>query len=298
MNNNLKLSVTIPTYNPNPAYLKKAIESVLNGGFDSRFMELIIVDNNSTLVNIYEICKKYSEVTYINNLINLGMSGNWNRCIELAKGEYIHILHDDDYVVDGFYTNAINILTKIKPEVLLCGFDYMMNGEIVGCSFPTNWKNDRALGFEKYLQFEKQYIQPPAILISKECYLRVGGFNHRFYPIMDWEMWCRIFDNSSQIYLSNSLRSVYRIHEKNISNDVFNKVSTMIKICYLSFKVVRKSSNVNNSTGWKFIMHNANWIKTRYFKNRTLMSFIGFLQLIDFFYSKTILRVTSKNQGM
>ena len=32
-----------------------------------------------------------------------GLAGIWNRCIERARGEWVHILHQDDIVLPGFY---------------------------------------------------------------------------------------------------------------------------------------------------------------------------------------------------
>jgi glycosyltransferase involved in cell wall biosynthesis len=60
MSNKLILSVTIPTYNPNADYIIQTIESVLNGGFDSKTMELLVVDKCSNKINILEIGKNYS----------------------------------------------------------------------------------------------------------------------------------------------------------------------------------------------------------------------------------------------
>ena len=34
---------------------------------------------------------------------NLGLAGIWNRCIERARGEWVHILHQDDLVFPRFY---------------------------------------------------------------------------------------------------------------------------------------------------------------------------------------------------
>ena len=35
-----------------------------------------------------------------------GMSGNWNQCFGGGAGEWLHILHDDDVVLPGFYNSV------------------------------------------------------------------------------------------------------------------------------------------------------------------------------------------------
>ena len=34
---------------------------------------------------------------------HMGMAGNWNTCVERARGRWIHLLHQDDLVFPGFY---------------------------------------------------------------------------------------------------------------------------------------------------------------------------------------------------
>ncbi|NJN74584.1 MAG: glycosyltransferase family 2 protein [Limnothrix sp. RL_2_0] len=39
---------------------------------------------------------------YENNAPSLGMAANWNHSIRMASGEYVLVLHDDDYLEDGW----------------------------------------------------------------------------------------------------------------------------------------------------------------------------------------------------
>ena len=55
--------------------------------------ELIIVDNNSN-DNTEEVVSKYlvdPRITFHRNPRNLGLVGNWNKCVEYAKGRTIQI---------------------------------------------------------------------------------------------------------------------------------------------------------------------------------------------------------------
>ena len=93
---NPKISVCIPSYNCAP-FLADAIDSVLAQSYSD--FELLIIDDCSTDSSA-EIIAGYAErdprIVFLRNESNLGMVANWNRCIELARGEYIHYLFADD----------------------------------------------------------------------------------------------------------------------------------------------------------------------------------------------------------
>src|SRR6202012_1522948 len=64
-------------------------------------IEIIIVDDGST-DDTYSIVKDYrakdSRIKVFRNEKNLGLVGNWNRCMELTTGEWIKFLFQDDYL--------------------------------------------------------------------------------------------------------------------------------------------------------------------------------------------------------
>src|SRR5687768_14893088 len=90
-----RVSVLIPTYNY-ARYLDEAIQSAIRQTFTD--FEIIIVDNNST-DNTAEVISKYltdPRIRYYRNKSNIGLINNFNRCLELATGQYIKFLLADD----------------------------------------------------------------------------------------------------------------------------------------------------------------------------------------------------------
>ena len=90
------ISVTIPAYKSQ--FLYECIESVLSQTYKD--FELIIVDDNSPL-NLYDIVRQFSDdrIRYFKNDKGFGgyhVVGNWNKCLEYARGEYIICMGDDD----------------------------------------------------------------------------------------------------------------------------------------------------------------------------------------------------------
>ncbi len=93
---------TIPAYKR--AYLlKETLQSVLNQRPADFEWDIIVVDNEAEAENeteqiIREI--NHPRILYYRNQENIGVDGNYNRCIELARGKWIAMLHADDLLIN------------------------------------------------------------------------------------------------------------------------------------------------------------------------------------------------------
>jgi len=114
---NPKVSVCIPTYN-RVDHVVKAIESVLEQTYEN--YELLIVDNCSTDAT-EEVVSRYlsdSRVKFHKNSTNIGMVGNWNKCLMLAKGDYIKYVFSDDVIHPTCLQKMVDAMESY-PEVNL-----------------------------------------------------------------------------------------------------------------------------------------------------------------------------------
>ena len=74
------LTIAIPSYNKEK-YIDRCLKSILHE--KEHVTEIFVVDNCSS-DDTYELAKKYKpDITCYQNEENIGMSGNWNRCIDL-----------------------------------------------------------------------------------------------------------------------------------------------------------------------------------------------------------------------
>jgi glycosyltransferase involved in cell wall biosynthesis len=107
------LTIVIP-YFKNLAYLEEALHSVL--GQSSNDWACIVIDDCSEepARQIVESLKS-TKVTYVRNDSNLGLSGNWNKAIDLASTDLVSIFHADD-VMGPNYTQDILDGFKIFPN--------------------------------------------------------------------------------------------------------------------------------------------------------------------------------------
>jgi hypothetical protein len=66
----------------------------------------IITFLNSKLIHFILKITQYSAAPKYKNEFNIGLYGNWNKCLTLAKGKWITILNDDDLLENNFLTEV------------------------------------------------------------------------------------------------------------------------------------------------------------------------------------------------
>ncbi|MCM8831908.1 MAG: glycosyltransferase [Candidatus Omnitrophica bacterium] len=112
-------SVMIPTYNC-ALYLEQTLKSVLEQDPGPEEMQIEVVDDCSTKDDPEEVVKKIGKgrVSFYRQLQNVGPTKNFNTCIKRSIGQFVHILHGDDYVEFGFYEQFKRIINEY-PEVAL-----------------------------------------------------------------------------------------------------------------------------------------------------------------------------------
>ncbi len=90
-----KVSVLMPLYKTNEAYLREAIDSVLNQTYTD--FELILLDDCPTDTREHVVCTYNDErIRYLKNERNLGITPSRNKLLDLARGEYIAVMDHDD----------------------------------------------------------------------------------------------------------------------------------------------------------------------------------------------------------
>ena len=115
---NPKISVIIPIYNVEE-YIEDTLNSLLNQTI-IKDMEILMIDDGSFDGSRY-IIEKYSldyENFYAYHKENEGPGIARNLGIDLAKGEYIHFLDSDDYVLPNTYERTYEIAKNNNSDFL------------------------------------------------------------------------------------------------------------------------------------------------------------------------------------
>jgi glycosyltransferase involved in cell wall biosynthesis len=210
-------SVMIPVYNC-IQYLEETIVTVLSQYKGREYMEIVVVDDASTDGDVEGLVARAGKgvIGYFKQDENVGSLRNFETCIKISKGYYIHLLHGDDQIKEGFY-EEIDELFDTYPHIgaAFTSYEYMdekgkriWDTPIVSTQKGVlkNWLTTIA---------QKQMIQPPAKVVKRSSYERLGAFYGVHYG-EDWEMWVRIAMHYTVAY-SPKVLARYRVHEKNIS---------------------------------------------------------------------------------
>jgi glycosyltransferase involved in cell wall biosynthesis len=108
------LAIAIPFYKGH-TYLRAAIESVLRQ--TSPHWRLLVCDDGPE-AGTAELVASFGDhrLRYLRNDRNLGMAGNWNRCLDAADTDLVNLLHNDDELL-GNYVEVMSKAGQEYPEV-------------------------------------------------------------------------------------------------------------------------------------------------------------------------------------
>lgn len=209
----------IPTHDC-AAALTTTLRSVLVQDPGEAAMQIEVVDDHSTADDPEAVVRAVApgRVRFFRQPANVGHTRNFNTCLDRAEGELVHLLHGDDAVLPGFYERMGAVLDA-HPEVGAAFCRHVVMDEhgtwlslaplVAGRSgVVPGWFDRIATG---------QLLQAPAMVVRREVYEAVGGFDQRIpYYGEDWEMWTRIAAHRPVWYETGTL-ACYRVHTRSLS---------------------------------------------------------------------------------
>lgn len=180
------VTIAIPTFRRGKL-LQEAVDSALHQSFDQEF-EVIVVDNNPERNDLTEktmhVYRNNPQVAYYKNEVNLGPTGNWNRLYDLAKGDYVVMLHDDDLLFPFYLLIVFSLLkkTRYKYELVIPSYHMASTRILPKLKLPL-WTKYREIKIQDYLV--TQWGLPTGICLKKNKMSKIGGYKDDFYPIND-----------------------------------------------------------------------------------------------------------------
>jgi len=220
------LSICIPAYN-RPLWLQRGLESVAvgNGVYVARVEVVITDDSDDDAAGA--IAREVLEgwhYRYEHHERPLGMAQNWNRAVSLARGEYVMILHDDDFFVPGGLGRLVDSLTALKGQypVVLFGVQVVDDQERVmkQQTFRTNQFLSPQDALIRLFS-NSSFVRFPAIAIRRDIFDEVGYFNPDWKEPCDLEMWMRLFAKYG-VYCCRPVTVAYRVHSQALTMGSFH----------------------------------------------------------------------------
>ncbi len=138
------LSILVPVYGV-AAYLEACISSII--GQDGAGVEIVFVDDASC-DGEQAILAAWQErdpdrVRVISHTINRGIAATRNTLLEHARGEYLWFVDSDDLMAPGSINALCDLLTKHRPDMVLCDFRIVREFDACDAESPTEGAGKR-----------------------------------------------------------------------------------------------------------------------------------------------------------
>ena len=210
------ISICIPAYEE-VSLLKRLLESIKLQTFTD--FEVIITDD-SLSDQIQKLAKAYStdfELQYHRNPSALGSPANWNRAIKLARGEWIKVMHHDDWFakpesLEIFAENA----KKANVNLIFSSYNNITEDEIQKVRLSK--LNQKALQTNPLHLFVSNFIGNPSTTLVRNN--RNTWYDEKLKWVVDFEFYLQILKTGSFKYLNDELINV-GIHERQVTKSVF-----------------------------------------------------------------------------
>ncbi len=205
-------SVMVPAYNC-ADYLRETLASVLAQDPGPEHMQIEVVDDHSSddpKAVVDELGA--GRIEYYRQPRNTGHVHNFNTCIEHARGRLIHILHGDDTVRDRFYQTMQQPFHD-HPELgaAFCRHIYVSETGEETATARLHQRESGVFDNAAYRLATDVGIQPPAVVVRRSVYERLGGFDSRLRVAgEDLEMWVRIAASYPVWYETTPLAEYHR----------------------------------------------------------------------------------------
>jgi glycosyltransferase involved in cell wall biosynthesis len=212
-------SVMIPTYHC-ARYLADTLRSVLAQDPGPDEMQIEVVDDHSTKDDPEAVVVAVAgdRVAFFRQSENRGHAANFDTCLQRSRGRLVHLLHGDDAVREGFYATMQRAFDE-QPAIgaAFCRTIYMdSRGQWTHFS-PLLQRNRGEMTDGLALIAARQPAQPPSIVVRRDVYERLGGFDHRLRTCAeDWEMYTRIAAHYP-IWHEPELLALYRRHPHSLT---------------------------------------------------------------------------------
>lgn len=182
---NPEITILIPTYK-RVETLRLTVESALNQ-FGTMRYEIIVLSNDPAGISgeVKDLLAGYhsDRIYYYVNKENIGLCGNWNRGMELARADYVAMIHDDD-MLSPYFLEAIRTAIRENNRPGILGVNYF---SFQSKSLPTFQKPQKLQyrNISKRDFFFCRNINIAGMTVRRNLFFEIGGYAEEYYPNED-----------------------------------------------------------------------------------------------------------------
>lgn len=182
-NNNPLVSVIVATFNSSSTIIE-TLDSIFHQSYPN--VELIVTDDKSTddtcsLVKrwISEKSNRFHKCILCETLVNTGVSGNFNRGLSLAEGEWIKPFGGDDILFPEYLEKVLSCgknVDMVATQLYLFKNDKKILEKGTDLSFINRCTSNKVA---KYYARIHPFLNVPTLIIKRSVYDRIGFYDER-----------------------------------------------------------------------------------------------------------------------
>ncbi len=188
LESNPLVSIIIPAYNQWD-YTYGCICSILDKVKDCQY-EIILADDNSS-DETRKASQIFTNIVHVRNPVNLGFLKNCNNAAKHARGEFIVFLNNDTQVMENWLEELL-ICIQSDEKIGLVGSKLLYQDGRLQEAGGIVWRDGNAWNYGRldedpskpeynYIK-EVDYISGASIMVRKNLWNVIGGFDERYTP--------------------------------------------------------------------------------------------------------------------
>ena len=182
----VQISVVIPTFNRR-RFVREAVASVCAQGPDTN--EIVVVDDGSTDGTAAALAHEFGARVRIVCGAHRGVSAARNRGVAASDGELVAFLDSDDLWLPGKLAAQRAFFAR-RADAQICQTQeiWLRNGARVN---PRAY-HQKPSGDIFAPSLERCLISPSAVMLRRQLFERVGGFDENLPVCEDYDLWLHI----------------------------------------------------------------------------------------------------------
>jgi glycosyltransferase involved in cell wall biosynthesis len=209
-----KISICIPAYK-RTAFLNRLLNSITEQTFKD--FEVIVSDDSPD-ESVKELCSQFASLSiqYYKNPQPLGTPANWNAAIKKSSGQWIKLMHDDDWFAGSDSLEAFARETDKEEKFIFSAYVNVFeeNNRQQHVSMPANWEKN--IRINPSLLLSRNVIGPPSVTLIHRSINDV--YDERMKWRVDIDFYIGILKrNMGFIYVDKQLVNV-GISESQVTN--------------------------------------------------------------------------------
>lgn len=214
----VKVSILVPLWNNKREFQTEMLDCVMNQTYQN--WELCLADGSDEAHSyIGEICREYAaasggRIVYRKLDKNLGIAGNTNACLELATGEYVGLLDQDDILHPSVLYEYVKVINQQGADYVYCDEATFKSGD-VNKMLTMHFKPDFApdnLRANNYICHFSVFARE--LLDGKEL------FRTKFDGSQDHDMILRLTDQAKKVVHVPKLMYYWRHHAGSVASGI------------------------------------------------------------------------------